>query len=508
MRPKPIIIIQAAAALLLTACTQTQPVQETAHAADIAPIVTETFYEEAGIEQVWSDENFDELLSALKGISSHGLNPEDYNLGALEAARGDPAERDRLATAAWLMAASHLLQGKLNPVSIEPSWTIPARQADISASLSSALESGEISATLEALAPQQPVYQAMRAELAAQQAAEALKIITVEEGPALKSGMSGPRVASLRARLSQLGRLEARAGSDNFDEATKTAVETFQASEGLDSDGVAGAATIRLLNKGIEARIAQLRVNLERWRWLPDSLGRRHLRANIASFEVTAFENGISQSTHLTIVGKPYRRTPVFSDEIEYIVFNPWWETPDSLARADKLPMFQKDPGTIGRLGFQVLDRSNKVVDPASIDWASLKPSNFPYRLRQAPGPMNALGQVKIMFPNPYNVYLHDTPTRGLFAERQRAFSSGCLRTQFPIELSKWLLSETSGWDAAKVDAAVASGKETRATLSTRIPVHILYLTTVSDGLGGIRYLDDIYDRDSAVLTALQSAPE
>ena len=198
----------------------------------------------------------------------------------------------------------------------------------------------------------------------------------------------------------------------------------------------------------------------------------------------------------------------MFSDEIEYIVFNPWWETPDSLARADKLPMFQKDPGTIGRLGFQVLDRSNKVVDPASIDWASLKPSNFPYRLRQAPGPMNALGQVKIMFPNPYNVYLHDTPTRGLFAERQRAFSSGCLRTQFPIELSKWLLSETSGWDAAKVDAAVASGKETRATLSTRIPVHILYLTTVSDGLGGIRYLDDIYDRDSAVLTALQSAPE
>lgn len=159
------------------------------------------------------------------------------------------------------------------------------------------------------------------------------------------------------------------------------------------------------------------------------------------------------------------------------------------------------------RLGFQVLDRAGNVVDPAGIDWNALKASTFPYRLRQAPGPLNALGQVKIMFPNPHNVYLHDTPSRGLFAEQQRAFSSGCLRTQLPIDLAKWLLAETAGWDSAAVDAAVASGKETRADLAARVPVHILYLTTVSDGAGGVRYLDDIYDRDTAVLAALDAPP-
>jgi murein L,D-transpeptidase YcbB/YkuD len=509
MRLKPIITLQAgAAALLLAACAQTQPVREVPVAAETVPVVTGPAPAESGAEeQVWSDENFDKLLAALRGLSSHGLTPEDYDLDTLEAERGDKAERDRLATAAWQLAASHLLQGKLDPVSMEANWTIPARQDDIAARLAGALETGEIAATLEALAPQQPVYQLMRTELAAQEAKEQAPIVAVEDGPALKPGMSGPRVAALRARLVQLGLLEEEAESDLFDDAAKTALEALQADAGLDVDGVAGDSTLRALNQGTAERIAQLRVNLERWRWLPDTLGRRHLRANIAAFDVTAFEDGAARRTYLTIVGKPYRRTPVFSDEIEYIVFNPWWETPDSLARSDKLPLFQKDPGAVERLGFQVLDRSGNVVDPAGIDWTALKASTFPYRLRQAPGPLNALGQVKIMFPNPYNVYLHDTPSRGLFAEQQRAFSSGCLRTQYPIELSKWLLSETPGWDSAAVDAAVASGKETRADLAARVPVYILYLTTVSDGAGGVRYLDDIYGRDAAVLAALDTPP-
>ena len=155
-----------------------------------------------------------------------------------------------------------------------------------------------------------------------------------------------------------------------------------------------------------------------------------------------------------------------------------------------------------------MLDRSGHIVDPATIDWKTVSAANFPYRLRQAPGPQNALGQVKIMFPNPHNVYLHDTPTRGLFAERQRAFSSGCLRTQYPIDLSEWLLTDTPGWDRAAIDKAVASGKETRADLVQPIPVHILYFTAVNDGAGGIRYLDDFYQRDDAVLSGLDKLPQ
>lgn len=473
----------------------------------IAPVATEQYYSDAGLEQAWSDENYTALLSAIEGLADHGLNPEHYGYARLVALREDVEARDRLATSAWLAAASHLLYGKLDPISVEPSWTVAARQADFATVLSYALSTGTVAESLDGFAPRQPIYRLMKAELARLREDLADGTLQVSEGPVLKSGDTGVRVSELQSRLVELGMLAEDSVTGRMDEPTLTAVETFQSSEGLDADGVVGAATLRALNRGPQARIDQVRVNMERFRWLPDDLGRRHLRANIASFDVTAFEDGTPQRTHLTIVGKPYRSTPVFSDQIEYIIFNPWWETPPSLARSDKLPLFQRDPGAVERLGFQVLDSSGAQVSPASIDWNSLTRTNFPYRLRQAPGPLNALGEVKIMFPNPHNVYIHDTPTRGLFSQRQRAFSSGCLRTQDPVELAKWLLEETPDWTPVRVDAAVSSGRETRANLASPVPVHILYLTVVSDETGGVRYLDDIYQRDGAVLAGLRATP-
>lgn len=473
----------------------------------IAPGATDAFHADAGIEQVWSDAAYLELLEAIDGLGAHGLDPEHYGLERLRRLQGDAEGRDRVATAAWLTAAAHLLYGKIDPQSLEPRWSVAARQADFGAVLQYALATQTIGTSLEGFAPRQPLYAAMKLELARLKEMADAPIATVDDGPALKQGASGARVAQLQARLEQLGWLESAPAEATFDEATLSAVEGFQASEGLDADGIVGAATLRALNRGPGARIDQLRVNMERFRWLPEDLGRRHLRANIASFDVTAFENGAPVRTHLTIVGRPFRATPVFSDEIEYIDFNPWWETPNSLARADKLPLFQRDPDAVSRLGFQVLDGAGNVVDPAGIDWMAHSRANFPYRLRQAPGPLNALGQVKIMFPNPHNIYIHDTPSRGLFAQRQRAFSSGCLRTQDPIDLAKWLLEETEGWTAARVDAAVASGRETRARLTSRVPVHILYMTVVSDGAGSVRFLDDIYQRDPAVLAGLRVSP-
>ena len=437
----------------------------------IAPVATDQFHEEADKEQVWSDASFDALLNELRGLEAHGLNPAHYRIDDLTALKSDPAGRDRLATAAWFTAAAHLLYGKLDPVSVEPDWTVASRQADFPVVLKYVLSSGRITGSLEQFAPVQPGYQALKAELARLKTEAAIPRIPVPEGPALKPGMASARVTALQKRLIQLGLLAATGETETLDDATKLALETFQTANELDSDGVAGGATVRALNRGPDEKIDQVRVNMERWRWLPGDLGQRHLRANIAGFEVTAYENGEAQETHLTIVGKTYRKTPVFSDEIEYIVFNPWWETPPSLARADKLPLFQKDPAAVARMGFEVLDRSGAKVEATTIDWTSISAASFPYRLRQAPGPQNALGQVKIMFPNPHNVYLHDTPTRGLFSSRQRAFSSGCLRTQDPIGLSKWLLKYTPAWDEGKVDAAVTSGKETRATLSAKVPV-------------------------------------
>ena len=253
------------------------------------------------------------------------------------------------------------------------------------------------------------------------------------------------------------------------------------------------------------ARIDQLRVNMERWRWLPHRLGPRYVMANIPGFDVVAVEQDIVHARHTAIFGKMNRETPAFSDSIEYIVFNPWWDVPDSIARADKLPLFRRDPGVISRLGYRVFDRQGQAVNPADINWSEVSAASFPYRLRQAPGPANALGQVKIMFPNPHNVYLHDTPDRSLFDADQRTFSSGCIRVKEPLDLAAWLLKGTPDWDRTHIDAAVASGAETRVDLLAPVPVYVAYFTAIDDSCGGVRYLPDIYGRDVAVLAALDT---
>jgi murein L,D-transpeptidase YcbB/YkuD len=253
------------------------------------------------------------------------------------------------------------------------------------------------------------------------------------------------------------------------------------------------------------ALIGQLRVNLERWRWLPHALGPRYVIANIPGFDVAAMEQNTVHARHTAIFGKMNRETPAFSDSIEYIIFNPWWDVPDSIARADKLPLFRRDPGVVSRLGYRVFDRQGQAVNPADINWADVSAASFPYRLRQAPGPANALGQVKIMFPNPHNVYLHDTPDRSLFDADHRTFSSGCIRVKEPLDLAAWLLEDTPGWDRTHIDAAVASRAETRVDLLAPVPVYVVYFTAVDDSCGGVRYLPDIYGRDTAVLAALNT---
>lgn len=472
----------------------------------LAPQATAKFYSQQTEKRIWTEPaNFQALIQALEGLDAHGLSSAHYHLTALKSLpEGD--DRDRLATDAWFSAAAHMLYGKLNPISLEPDWTAARREADLPLALTKALSENSILESLEAFAPKQASYTALKAELAALKLEAQKPQTRIALGEALKASMQNDRVSSLQARLIELGYLPDAAQNGIMDEQTVDAVKAFQRASELDDDGVAGPATVKALNRGYTDKINQLRLNMERWRWLPEDLGKRHLRANIAAFTVEAWNNGSIERTHLTIVGKPYRKTPVFSDSVEYLVINPWWETPHSLATRDKLPLFRKDPAAVKRLGFQILDRSGNIVSSDTIDWNAVSPSQFPYRIRQAPGDQNALGQVKIMFPNIHNVYLHDTPTRGLFSQRQRAFSSGCLRTENPLDLAAWLMSGTE-WTREKIDNVVANGKETRITLPQTVPVHILYFTAVSEGDAGIRYLDDIYDRDAKVLAALDSKP-
>ncbi|MFT5140826.1 MAG: murein L,D-transpeptidase YcbB/YkuD [Lysobacterales bacterium] len=474
----------------------------------LSPVALDKFYDESSEKLVWeNNSNSTDLISAIQSLEDHGLNPIHYHLELLQEFARDTVKRDRLATDAWFAAAAHMLYGKLDPISVEPDWTAARREANLADFLRAALANGTIADSLNQFAPKQHGYALMVAEYAQLKAQNSIPIVTISAGAALRQGMTGDRVSALQSRLVQLTVLDQDLITKIMDSDTVEAVKLFQEMMNLDDDGIVGAATLAALNRSEQDKLNQLRVNMERWRWLPDDLGSRHVRVNIAAFDVTAWNDGVMQQSHLAIVGKNYRRTPVFSDQIEYIIFNPWWEVPASIARNDKLPLFRQNPALVTDLGFQVKDRNGIVVNPETIDWNEVRSGSFPYQLRQSPGDQNALGQVKIIFPNSHNVYIHDTPTRGLFAQRQRAFSSGCIRTQDPLDIAAWLLSDNPNWTRMKIDEAVTSGLETRVNLTSRIPVHVLYFTVVSEERGGVRFLDDIYQRDDAVLAGLRSSP-
>lgn len=248
---------------------------------------------------------------------------------------------------------------------------------------------------------------------------------------------------------------------------------------------------------------ASLQASLERLRQLPRPDGPRMILANIPGFEVITLENGRERARRPAIVGRPGRQTPEFSEVIEFIVFNPWWEVPGRIAAQDKLPLFRRDPSAVRRLGYQVLDRAGSTVNPDTIDWPGVSASDFPYRLRQAPGPHNALGQLKFMFPNAHDVYMHDTPDKDLFDRPQRAFSSGCIRVSDPVGLAEWVLSETSGWGRSQIEEAISSGRTSTALLATPLAIHLVYLTAFPNADGTIAYTGDIYGRDARLLGRL-----
>lgn len=493
-----------------------------------AAIALPAFYEGRGFQPAWSGdsaarERTAALLVSIRRSAEHGLDPADYRLATVDSlaalvaaepgAAGAATDLELLASDAFLTLASHLLMGRVNPETIDSEWLANRRQARFEDELAEAVASGRIVETLEAQAPPQPRYARL---LDAARGLRGVAAIggwpTVEDGPVLEEGSSGPRVRQLRDRLGASGGPvdPGDGGSSEFDEALTDAVRRFQRRHGLEPDGVVGAATLAALNVGPLERARQIEVNLERWRWLPEDLGARYIEVNIAGFEVRVVENGRVVRRHRAIAGRRYRETPVFSGSMTYLVLSPYWHVPPFLAAVDKLPLIKADPGYLAAQRIAVFDQAtNAVVDPSTIDWANVSGAqlNRRFRLRQDPGPLNALGAVKFMFPNKYDVYLHDTPDRRLFDRANRTFSSGCIRTENPFELADYLLRDQPEWTPERLREVAAAGVERTVRLREPIPVHLLYWTAWVEEDGSLQFRPDVYGRDEVVRAALNTDP-
>ena len=419
------------------------------------------------------------------------------------------AELDLLLTDAFFSYGFHLSEGIVDPYSNNLNWYIKKPKRKLGKIFQTVLYDDKMEGFVNALQPHHSGY--LRLKLALLKYQKIKKTGCRHEVPAggkLRKGDYGTRIAALRSRLIISGDLTDSTNSkqDYFDEVLKDGVRRFQARHGLKVDGIVGSKTLFALNVPVEDRIRQIRLNMERWRWLPQDLGDCHIIVNTANFKLNVIENEQTIKSIRAIVGKMERPTPVLSREITYLELNPYWNIPHTIALNDILPCIKKDPGYLADNNIRVFENweeDARELNPESIDWAEITKKNFVYKLRQDPANSNALGQVKFVFPNKFSIYLHDTPARNLFNMTRRAFSSGCIRIEKPMELAAYLLQNNSKWSLEKLVAAVNRKKNKTILLSDPIKIYILYWTAWVDKDGIINFRDDIYGRDRQLNIAL-----
>jgi murein L,D-transpeptidase YcbB/YkuD len=419
------------------------------------------------------------------------------------------AELELLLTDAFFSYGFHLSEGMVEPNPTDFDWHIKKPKKNLLKTLQTLLQNEKLEDLVDLLQPHHSGYLRLKSALLKYQ-----KIKNsggwhiVPSGPKLRRGDVGKRVAALRSRLIISGDLS-DLKSDNeeyFDEALENSVKKFQARNGVKIDGVVGSTTLSVLNISVEDRIEQIKLNMERWRWLPQDLGKRYLMVNTANFELDIIENGQSVTSTRAIVGKKKRPTPALSQKITYMELNPYWNIPHKIAINDILPCIKEDPNYLTDKNIRIFENwenGAKEINPESIEWDTVTKENFAYKLRQDPANSNALGHIKFMFPNEFSIYLHGTPAPELFNETKRTFSSGCIRIEKPIELAAYLLTDNSKWTYEKLTDAVSSKKTRTIFLSDPMNIHILYWTAWVDKDGTVNFRDDIYGRDRQLNIAL-----
>jgi L,D-transpeptidase YcbB len=473
-------------------------------------------YENRAFTPTWTSlAQIDSLLAMLDESYLEGLDPDDYHAAAVRAARarlGDldtlpPSERaalDILLTDSVIRLGYHLRFGKVDPEELDPQWNLSRDLAGIdpAVTIQAAIDSHVLREFADEVIPRVFLYDRFKKGLARYRAiAAAGGWPSVPAGATLKPGTRDERVLALAARLAvteDLPRDLAAGATELYADAVVAGVERFQARHGLAADGVVGRATLAALNVPVDARIEQLRANLERARWVFYDPTSEFVVVNIAGFQLYLVRSGEVVWRTRVVVGRPYRQTPVFRSDLTYLVLNPSWTVPPTIFREDMLPALRRDRNYLATRNIDVVDYNGKMVDPTTVDWSG---RGFPYQLVQRPGPDNALGRVKFTLPNEHFVYLHDTPSRDLFERDARAFSSGCIRVENPLELAHRLLGDA--WPRERLDTAVATGRTQTVFLDKPMAVLLLYWTAEVDAEGRVTFFPDLYGRDAAVIAAL-----
>lgn len=471
------------------------------------------WYEERDYAPIWivdgkPTRSAQEVIFALLTAYEDGLVPVEYQAAVMYpklSQEGDEglADFEVSLSQSVTLYGQHLRSGRVNPNRINRELVLYPKEISADRLLQQLADSDNQLETLHSFAPRTVRYERMKKHLQHLTVWRAKGGWTkVPEGESLKPGMSDPRVAVLRQRLIESRDLpeDAHEG-DLYDGSLVNALKYFQFRMGLEADGVVGPATLAQLNTSVEERIAQVELNLERRRWMQADFGDPHILVNLADQVIKVVKNAKTIYAEVTQVGRPYYRTPVFSDEMEYLEFNPYWNVPYSIATKEYLPKLKKNPYALQSKAFRVLAK-DKVLDPGQVPWHSYSQGEFPVRLRQDPGPSNALGRVKFMFPNEFSIYIHDTPAQSKFDRESRYFSHGCIRVQNPFGLAEALLG-MQGMSRSEIDAIANTGKRKIVKLKNKIPVHVIYLTAWVNKDGAVHYRRDVYGRDTILAKAL-----
>lgn len=473
------------------------------------------FYTGRSYAPAWADaDDVAQLLKGLDGTVADGLEPRDFAVAelaqahaAMQAQGATPAQRagfDIAATRTYITALLQLRRGKVDPSRLDIHWNFDPvgvdPREDVSVFLA-ALAAHDVPSAFAEAPPQEAVYRGLREGLAQlRHSRDSGGWPRVVEGRTLRPDTEEPAVGQLRARLVAGGYLAASQVHGNaYDTAVRGAVRRYQADQFLGDDGVAGPATLAALNVPIQARIDQVRVNMERARWLLYKLEGTFVIVDIAGARVALYRDGQPVWRSRVQVGKPFRNTPVFQSQITYVTFNPTWTVPPTILKEDMLPKIRNNPGYLAANRIRPIDREGNPIDPTTIDWNSPRGVT----LRQDAGPENSLGQVVIRFPNQYAIYLHDTPHRDMFSRSSRATSSGCIRVENPLQLVELLFNDPVHWNAEGIQKQLANGKTENIRLPVKVPVLLAYWTVDLSGDGRVVFKPDVYGYDSLVLREL-----